>query len=803
MSVIWNKVWHDLWQNKLRTTLAILSIAVGIFAIGTVFGLIDQLLSGMDAAHRAVAPSHINIILRSYIDEETVAELEEIPGVVAVDAVNQVSVRYKSGPDGEWELGSLVMRPDYDDQKYDIMELKAGSWPSAGSLGIERLTSAFYGLDLGEEIIVDVDGEETRFPISGLIRHPFVPPPLFGGQAYFFTDAAGLEEFGVPQGRFGQLLIQVEPFSQEYAEEVAGDVRARLSELGASVAVTLYQEPDEHWGRMFVEGVTVVLSVMALVSLLLSVVLVANTLTALITQQTDQIGVMKAIGGRQSTITKSYLVGVLILGAAALLIALPLSLAVAYGGTRWFLDIFNIDYDTFRFSQRAVSYQLAAALVAPMIAALWPVLKGARISVREAIASYGLGSDFGSSPLDRGVDAIGNLLLPTAYAAALGNLFRRKGRLLLTMLGLVVAGVMFLIVMSLISSTQLTLDNDMARRGYDVRIGFSQPQEGARIREVLETKEGVAEAETWFSYNATILREGERIQDSAGLGAQLTGIPIDSTMERPLVVEGRWLEPGDENVIVLSQDTAADNNLVVGDRITLNLGFLGEDEWEIIGLYKSFYNTGFVTESLYAPLSAVESSTGQSDTGVFLLVRAEENSPEAVTILATDLESAFEDAGMKVDLYTTALKTEERTELNNQFNSVIGMLQGLAMLVATVGGIGLMGSLGISVVERTREIGVLRAVGARSRSILSMFVMEGVLQGLLSWLIAVPIAYLLAQPMARLLGRTMIDVELDYAFNSESVFFWLGTVLIISLLASVLPARRATRVSVRESLAYS
>ncbi|MFO7661842.1 MAG: FtsX-like permease family protein, partial [Chloroflexota bacterium] len=549
--------------------------------------------------------------------------------------------------------------------------------------------------------------------------------------------------------------------------------------------------------------VTIVLSIMAIVSLILSVVLVTNTLTAVITQQTDQIGVMKAIGGRRSAIARSYLVSVMLIGFLALLIALPLSLAVAYGGTRWFLNIFNIDYTIFQFSPRAVNYQVLAALLAPLLAALWPVMKGARISVREAIATYGLGSDFGSSALDRGIDALGRRFLPTAYAAALGNMFRRKGRLVLTLLGLTTSGVMFLVVMSLISSTRLTLDNDMARRSYDIRIGFSQPQSGSDVRDVMREIDNVAEAETWFSHNATILRDGQRLQDSTGLGAQLTGIPAASTMEQPLIIDGRWLQPDDGNDIAISRETAVENDLAVGDMVTLDLGSLGEDEWQVIGIYKSFYNTGFVTESLYAPLDAVEESTGLSDIAIFILIRTTTTAPEAVAAVADDVKSAFEDEGMKIDLYTTALKSDQRRDLDNQFNSVIGMLQGLAMLAATVGGIGLMGALGISVVERTREIGVLRAIGARSRSILSLFMMEGLLQGFLSWLVAVPLAFVLARPMAELLGRTMVDVELDYAFNWQAVLFWFGTILVISIVASLLPALRATRVSVRESLAYA
>jgi putative ABC transport system permease protein len=155
-----------------------------------------------------------------------------------------------------------------------------------------------------------------------------------------------------------------------------------------------------------------------------------------------------------------------------------------------------------------------------------------------------------------------------------------------------------------------------------------------------------------------------------------------------------------------------------------------------------------------------------------------------------------------VDFYTTTAKLEERDFADNQFSTVITMLVNLSMLIAVVGGIGLMGSLGISVVERRREIGVMRAIGAGSGSIRGVMIMEGVLQGLLSFIVAVPLAYLLAQPLARALGQTMLGVDLDYAFNYPMIIIWLLAILVSAVIASILPSRSATRVSVRESLAY-
>jgi putative ABC transport system permease protein len=120
-----------------------------------------------------------------------------------------------------------------------------------------------------------------------------------------------------------------------------------------------------------------------------------------------------------------------------------------------------------------------------------------------------------------------------------------------------------------------------------------------------------------------------------------------------------------------------------------------------------------------------------------------------------------------------------------------------------VGGIGLMGALSISVVERTKEIGVLRAVGARSRTIMGMFMLEGVLQGAMSWVLSIGVSLVVAREIASALGRAIFNVELSYRYDWTGVLAWLIIVVIISTLASIMPAHSATTVSVRDSLSYA
>jgi ABC-type lipoprotein release transport system permease subunit len=105
------------------------------------------------------------------------------------------------------------------------------------------------------------------------------------------------------------------------------------------------------------------------------------------------------------------------------------------------------------------------------------------------------------------------------------------------------------------------------------------------------------------------------------------------------------------------------------------------------------------------------------------------------------------------------------------------------------------------VIERRREIGVMRAVGASSGDVAFIFAGEGLLLGLLSWIVAVPLGLFGAQFFVEALGRA-IAFPFFYRLSFSGAVTWVVIIVALSLLASWLPARRATQISVRESLAY-
>ncbi len=806
MSILWIKVWHELWAHKGRTAQAVLSIAAGVFALGAMFGLADQLLTAMDEAHLRARPSHANLILAGALDEAQLEDLRALPGVAGVDPASQLTARYRSSTDADWAQATFVNRPDYGQQTYDTLTLVSGRWPTAADeLAVERLTAQRWGLREGQSLEVALDGEARAFTLVGLVRHPFVQPPDFGGQAFFFTDTAGMAEFGIPEGRYNQVLVQVRDYTPDHARTVVDDLRRWLGDNRVGVAATIFQDPERHWGRRFVEGVTLVLQVMAVATLAMSVVLVLNTTSALITQQLDQIGVLKAIGARTWSVAWPYGVQVLAYGVLALTLALPLGALTAFGATQWFLNLFNIDYPTLRWSPWAIGWQVAAALIAPVLAAAWPIARGAAISVREAIATYGLSGDFGGTRFDRAVDRLAERFLPATYAAAVSNTFRRKQRLAFTVAVLVFGGVMFMVVMSLITSVNATIAADIERRRYDSRLGL---QSVARISEIESALAGAPDVqiyELWLGRGALVAHSGREVRDSAGLGAALVGVPVEGRLYRPNVIAGRWFTADDagQNVVVLDAETAADNGLALGDTIDVDLGAPPAQAWRIIGLYRVVTGANFTTEEVYAPFPAVARAAAVPAGANIVLVRTGATALDQARAASDRIETRLTDAGLPLEAFTTSIKLEERDFANNQFAPTVGMFLGLASLVATVGGIGLMSALVLGVLERRREIGVLRAIGARTPTLTALFVLEGVIIGLLSWMIAVPLSIVLAPALAEQLGLTMLELRLDYVFDWSAIWIWLVVVIVTGLVYSIGPALSAARVSVREALAYS
>jgi putative ABC transport system permease protein len=421
------------------------------------------------------------------------------------------------------------------------------------------------------------------------------------------------------------------------------------------------------------------------------------------------------------------------------------------------------------------------------VAALVPVIGGARISARKAIATYGLGGGFGRGLFDRVLGRIRRL--PRPLALSVRNTFRRKGRVALTLLTLALGGAMFMMVMSVQTSFDYTLNTMLSDFGGDAVIWFEKSYRASRLVEVSQSAPGVRVAEVWMRYGAPIPTSyGEEY-------VLLLGVPPESAIMNPRMVEGRMLRPGDDHALVMNAKIAADQGMEVGDVVTVRMA---EDvSWTVVGTFRNAENRQRIC---LVPFDVLADEVGSHNRGAWVAVAGEAHTPEVRRRLVRDLREVYKATGIETAYFQTA--DDMRQENMAGFEVVLGLLMGMAVLTAVVGAIGMASTMSINVVERRREIGVMRSTGATSFAIAAIFVAEGVLLGLLSCLFAVPLSVPSARLFGGAIGDALFSLPFDFVFSIGGVGLWLGIVVVLSMLASLWPALRATRVSVREALAY-
>ena len=802
MGIAFRKVWRDLWNNKGRTLLVVLSIAVGVMALGMTTAsntLLKQGITGSRAAsHRPDA--RLSFIVP--FNDDVVNTVAAMPEVAEAEGRLTANIRWKPGLEGEWKDAVLTAPGNFDHQIFDLLELKNGGWPGVDEIAIEYNNPEHWGAPpVGGVIYVQVNDNPVPLKLVGLIRDPLQLPPQFNflNKAAFYVNREMAERL-VGTRNFTQLSLGVPVYSEAAVEQAVNAAQEKLKRLGVTSATTPIsadiQDPTGDQTQTFIDGLSLILIVMAVFSLALSVTLVINTINAIVAQQVTQIGIMKTIGGLFNQIVTLYLAGVAVYGLLSLLLAVPLGMVAGYYLSAFWLTAFNVPLEPFTIQPQALLYQTAVGLLAPLLAALWPILRGVSVPVRQAIAAYGLGTGrYGSGRLDR---LMGRVVgLPRMLTLALRNTFRRAGRVALTEITLISAGAIFMMVVTTGDSFTKTIDDVWASWGFDVLFVLDGFQRAAELDSAIRAQPDVTDLELWTWVQTKAHKPGFD-EPSDEFGVQLRGVPAGSQMFHPAVTAGRLLMPGDGHAVVLNQKVASDIGVQVGDPIVADYGGGKEATWTIVGLVRDI-GAGGTQDTAYMWRTVLNADIGQAGQANVAQIVTLEDTFETQDRVKNLLKVYFEKANVGASLSTGQI---ENKRLSGVLWSLIGgLLQLMTLLVAIVGSIGLSGTLSINVMERRREIGVMRAVGASSGDVAYIFMSEGLLLGILSWAIAVPLSMLGARFFVDALSAAL-NFPFYYTYSFNGMWLWLGIILALSVVASWLPARRATQISVRESLAY-
>jgi putative ABC transport system permease protein len=791
-STRWRKVWRDLGAHKLRTVLVVLSIAVGVFAVGTIAGADALLQVNLRDGFAASRPASATLFLAPF-DKELVDVVRGMRGVADAEGRRSVTVVLTTadGRDREITLNAI---PDFDDQRLDLVSLEQGAWPTGPlEMAVERSSLRLEPFSPGERLAIrTVDGREQELTMTGITHEVAAAPAFYTGRIQAHVAPETLADLGVDD-TYDELRILVDDpaLDRDGIGAVADDVRARLERSGAQVFGTYVPPPGEHPANELLQGFFLVLGVIGALSLIVSGFLVVNTIAAILTQQTRQIGVMKAIGARNDQIAGLYLGLVLAYAALALLVALPLGALGAWGFTIFTAGLANFDVTEFGIPPRVLALEVAIGVLVPMLAALVPVWRGVRVTVREALASTGITDRFGRSRLDRFLRDLRGPSRPTLIS--IRNTFRRKGRLALTLAALSLGGAVFMSVFSVRSSLQLTLDDTLRYFAYDVQVELSQAERVDALTRATVEVPGVDAAEAWQF--ATVQRI--RPDGSEGRSVFTFGLPPNAQSVRPTVQQGRWLVPDDGNAVVATANMLEDEpDLRVGDPVTLRID--GQDStWTLVGIVASPTQRPF----LYTPAAPLGQATHEvGRAGVLMVIGDPGMTASDQDRLADAVEARLEAEG--VDVVATTTSGEIRSTQETLFDILVVFLSSMAILLGVVGGLGLMGTMTINVVERAREIGVLRAVGASDGAVLRIILAEGVLIGALSWAIGALVAIPISKLLADALGEVFIRRPLAYSYSIGGTLLWGVIVLGLAVVASWLPAWRASRLAVRKVLAY-
>jgi putative ABC transport system permease protein len=784
MSTLTRKSWQDIrrrWARSLFTVATIASAVAGLGLFALPF-LMDSAMADridQDRLHD----------IRLFTDDlvltpDEAAGLRAVPGVEAIDFRTTYQTRLRIGDRREDVL--LVGVEDFARQAVNVVQLEQGALPAEGE-GLtdpQNRRSGRLRAGAGETLQVeDANGGLHPLRITG------------AGRTLEFSQVATDEEvvLYVPQSTVNALAgaggfnsIDIRLSDPESAGPATLALQEWLTQHHPEVVFTNLPDsrPTGTWpGEEVFNNFATLFYVGGVLALVSAVALISNTMTTMVAEQRREIAIMKAIGGRRRQVALSFLRTAVMLAVAGsllgALVGIPFSnwLAGVIGGE--FLGI----APGWGIAWPIVIGSFAVGLVGTTLASIPALLRGTAIPVREGLQATTAASGDGISRVLRHVP------LPTTAGIGLRNIARRKARAAGTAvqvglavgvaLGLLALGVT---VSSVTADTWDTMDWD-----FIVSQNSNVPLDD-RAGEVIQGLDGVEKAHP-------ILYNDLRVD---GVQYESWGIPADGSLYTPDIESGRWLRPEDGEsraaVAVIGRALAATSGLKVGD-ILFAESARGPVELEIVGIDGVLMNNA---TTIFIPLSTFQELLGRTDTNAFW-VASRSRDEAAIDSLAARAEDTLGAAGYPVSNEIHYVEKAANLAANN---TLTGVLAVIGVPIVAIGLIGLVNLMTMNVIERTREIGVLRSLGARSRDIQGIFRSEALSVAVLGWLLAVPLGWIIGRILVEVVTSVFHFGSVPYSFPASYPPLALLPTLALSWLAILAPLRRASSLRPGDALRY-
>ena len=777
---------RELTRRRSRSILTIATIAVAVagvwlFAIpGNVEASLEQRVRS-DAMHTArIAPNAADLT------PAQLASLRSVDNVAALDTrtLGRTEIRI----DGRTHAVILVGVEDFEQQTVNIVSLTGGALPDGPNELVtdseNSRTGRFRGAEGDAVEVRDHTGHWQTFEIRGVggtvrysseVSHD--SPVLYLSNA----DVQAVMNYPAPNSID---VVAVDP-SPGAVSEMVTELR---SILAAEIDDLAYWDVLEVWrpgtwpGSEDFGNFIVVFYVIAAVALVSALILIFTTMNTMVREQTREIGVMKAIGGTPRSIATGFLRTALLLGGIGTVVGITVGIPLS----NWLMTFMSDEFGGTRVGWRLSGLALVLSVAVGMggtAAASWPALRHAsRITVRDAIDDHGVIGAFGLRPLDRVVARIPSLSRRTQMG--LRNTTRRAGRTVATAVpvGLAV-GTMLGFGSVLITATNEDL-NSFDLEGGDITLWNRSPGLDAQVGELLESVTEVAFAHPMI-YSSVEL-DGEKY---------VWGLPATSAYD-PDVIAGRWFSSEESaqgaRVVVVGEALANKLALEVGDEVNVETR-RGPIDVEVVGIDGQLVNDG---QGLFMPFETVLDYEGWTTSNYW--VRTVDPDPATVDVAAAGIQEVLERNGYEV---ASSLRYIDRDQNLAENRLIVTVVMVMGLPVVAIGMIGLVSAMTSNILDRTREIGILRSIGARRRDLRAMFRAEGLTIAILGWVIGIPLGY----GMARFI-LWVFERRFDAAFTFRFPLWPIAVSLVVTVAATLivirLPLRRVVRMRPGDALRY-
>ncbi len=809
------KLRRDLRASWSRFLMMAVAIAVTLTAVGAVLFAWAASARETRNAYLSTRPASATILLDEPIDAKQMAtiaaEVRRQPGVLEAAGRSQFTSDVAvNGETSEIPVQVFVATPD-DPMGLARFFIGERSWPpSPGEVFIGEDSLSLLGATVGDTLTIEAPGGKTvRLGVADTVYDPSLSPSPQEQTARAYVSTASITASG-GRAQLDQLKIQVADDGQSTPSRdrdaivsVASEVGKWLErEHGLTIREIQVPTPYAHPHQWQADALLGSLLAGGAAALLLSTILVANMLNNLFIRQIPQIGMLKAIGAASSRIARLYLGMTFLVAFAATALALGPAVVLGRLAVTNFLGFLGIQPESLAPPWWTYLVIIVVGLGLPPLMTLIPLAKASRTTVRAAIDHRGLGSDPSAAT---GVLARLSRMrrVDRGLLMALRNTVRRPARFLLSVGLLATAGMVFVAGMSLSTGVEAVAEEQRQRRTWDVDVQLAAPTAVDQVESVLDRVADVTRIEGFTIAPAGLAGPGQipvtRTYPDQGHGrVAVTALPADATtFTPPKLLEGRWLEPGETGAVVLNQVTRKNTvpDVHAGETVQLIIG--GKTtSWRVVGLVQERSGGGGV----YTTAEGFADATGQPERINQLRVFTIDHDEQMRQEVAAAVEQNLADAGIEVNSAASVSRSEAISE--GHLGPVVLILLGVAIPLGVVGVIGLVSTMSANVLDRTREFGVLHAIGALPRAVRRIVVTEGLFLAVTSCLVAILPALALTAVLGVGLGNLFFSAPLPFRVSLPAAAIWLALVLFGAVLATDTAASRASRLTVREALAY-